>query len=105
MVRAMHPRAVCAIHGTVGGAALEILADSGAPRVATVAIGVAIIVVNPAPVGVYGDLSFHRGAAATGTALLPVHLGTSLGCLLSDLLGNGQAQDRMRTAIFAIILV
>ena len=81
------------IHRAVGRAALVVLADGRVPRVAVVAVGVAVLVMDPAPVGVDGDLSVHVGAGAPGAALLPGHLGVRLGRLLAHLLGNSRAHE------------
>lgn len=84
---------VGAVHSAVGRAALVVLANGRVPRVAVVAVGVAVLVVNPSPVGIDGDLSVHVGARAPGAALLPSHLGVRLGRLLAHLLGNSRAHE------------
>ena len=81
------------VDGAVGRAGLGILADIRVPRVAGVAVRVAVFVVDPAPVGVDGDLAVYVGAGAAGAALLPGHLGMGLGRLLAHLLGGSRAHE------------
>jgi hypothetical protein len=84
---------VGAIESAVAGASLGVLADGGVPGVAGVAVGVATLVVDPAPVGVDGDLAVLVRAGAGARALGPSHLGMGLGGLGADLLGGGHAQE------------
>lgn len=83
---------VSTVEGTVGGALLGVGADGGVPFVARIAVRVASLVVDPAPVGIDGDLAVLGRARTAGAALLPGHLRVCLGCRGAHLLRGGKAQ-------------
>lgn len=62
---------ISTVNSAVGRARLIVLADGAVPRVAVVAVAVPVLVVDPPPVGIDGDLSVHIGAASASAALLP----------------------------------
>jgi len=74
------------VDGAVFGTRVGIGADGAVPLVAGIAIGVATDVVEPAPVGIDGDLTLDGLAAAGSRAFLPGHLGMSLSRLAADCL-------------------
>lgn len=69
------------VDGAVCRACRGVGADGGVPFVTSVAVRVSTNVVDPAPVGVDGDLAVDGRAAARSGTLLPGHLGVRL-CLL-----------------------
>ena len=76
--------------GTLNSAVLSAVVSVGTkvrPRVAVVAVLIAVYAVDPAPVGVDDDLAVDVGAATGGGTFLPGELGVAFGLLGADLLG------------------
>jgi hypothetical protein len=84
---------VGAVNDTVASASGVAAAEGAIPGVARVAIGIAILVMNPTPIGINDDLTILVGAASLASALLPSYLGVSLGLLSTNTLGAGKASS------------